>query len=401
MASPQTKKDIKPASRLDNVSPSGMRKLFDLANELRHKGKKIFDFGLGDIDIPLLRSMRDALMIAVDTGLTRYGSNPGDQPLREKLVERYEKRYKAKNITIENVLITCGAIESLFDSMLAFLDPGDEIIIHEPSFKYFEYIANLSSAKVVPISTDPEHDFRIVVEQLVNAITPKTKAILMNFPTNPTTSIITLQDMKPIVEIAEEYGLLLISDESYENIYFDNIKHHSFLEFGYANTLVISSFSKSLAMTGLRVGYTIGATPNLLVPISQVHQYNTAHANRPAQYAALAGLNIEEEIAKNNMVIFTKRRQQIINTWSKIPGLKFNIPKATFYVYVDVSDTGMNAKEFCEFAMQQGVILVPGTEFGSKENTGLTNYFRMSFGMTSEESIQQAADILIEASNKR
>ena len=241
----------------------------------------------------------------------------------------------------------------------------------------------------------------MTVDQIYNAITPKTKALLVNFPTNPTTSIITMQDMKPIVELAEDYGILLISDESYENIYFDNLKHHSFIEFGYDKTLVIRSFSKSLAMTGLRVGYTIGATTKLLAPIFQVHQYNTAHANRPSQYAALAGLEHEKEITDNNMAIFTKRRQQIIDSWSKIPGLKFKVPKSTFYAYIDVSDTGMNAKEFCEFAMKNGVVLVPGIEFGSDESIGLKNYFRMSFGVSSEESIQRAAEVLIDAFNVR
>jgi aspartate/methionine/tyrosine aminotransferase len=151
-------------------------------------------------------------------------------------------------------------------------------------------------------------------------------------------------------------------------------------------------------MTGLRVGYALGASKEVMSPINQIHQYNTAHANRPSQYAALAGLEHEEEISKYVINILTKRRNKIAETWKKIPGLDFDTPEATFYIYGDVSKTGFaDSVEFCKFALENGVILVPGKEFGSNKSPGLDNFFRMSFGVAEGGLIERGAELLIEA----
>jgi aspartate aminotransferase len=392
---------ISSSQRLKDVSPSGMRKLFEIANEMRKQGKEVLDFGLGDIDIPMPNEVKSGLIKAVNKGLTRYGSNPGDPILREKIAERYNSNFNAPDLTSENITVTCGALESLFDTLHAYFDPGDEIIIHEPSFKYFEYISRIAGAKPVLISTDPQKNFKLFADQVNEAITEKTKGILLNFPTNPTSAILSPKETKSISEVASDAKILLISDESYENIYFDGLKHNSFIEHGYPNTLLISSFSKSFCMTGLRVGYTIGASKEIVVPVNQIHQYNTAHANRPSQYAALAGMEHEESINKYVLDILTKRRDKIVDTWKKIPGLNFETPKATFYIYGNVSETGFgNSNEFCSFALEHGVILVPGTEFGSNITPGLTDYFRMSFGVAEGGLIERGADLLKESLEK-
>ncbi|HKZ43304.1 MAG TPA: pyridoxal phosphate-dependent aminotransferase [Candidatus Hodarchaeales archaeon] len=377
-----------------------MRILFEIAGEMRRQGRTVYDFGLGDIDIPLHPAIKEAMNRAVDNGITRYGPNAGELTLREKLADFYGTKYHVSGLGIENVMITCGALEGLFDTIIAYSDPDSEVILHEPSFRYFNYICKIAGARPTVVDTDPTKDFVLDPAKVQDTITAKTKSILINFPTNPTSAVLDRKTMKAIVEIAEDAGLLLISDESYENILFDETKHISALEFGYDKTLVLSSFSKSLCMTGLRVGYLVAPSKEVLSPILQIHQYNTAHANRPAQYGALAGLERIQEIQENVVSILGNRRKRFKDSWGTIPGVKIRLPAATFYFYPDISGTGMTGKEFSDFAVKNGVIVVPGTEFG-EAMAGTTNHVRISFGVGQGNIIEDAAQTLIVALEKR
>ena len=388
------KMKISKAKTLLEVKPSGIRKLFTIANEMRQQGKTVLDFGLGDVDMGLNRIIRDAIVKAIDSGLTRYGPDPGEKILREAVANRYTNKYSA-NIDYNNVLITCGALESLLDTLIAYTNPGDEILLQEPSFGNFTYQIILIGGKPVPLITPPENYFKLTAEMVNESISPKTKALILNYPTNPTGMIIDKKETKGIVEVCEDAGILLISDESYDSLYYNNIKHTSAIEFGYEGTVVISSVSKSLCMTGMRVGFTVGSSNDTMQPIFQVHQYNTVHATRPIQYGAAAGLEQEEKIVKHNIDILTSRRKKILETWTKIPGLKLFEPQAAFYIYPDVTETGMDATEFCQFALEHGIVLVPGTAFGRTNSSGITHHFRMSFGIGSEKIIEDAANILI------
>jgi aspartate/methionine/tyrosine aminotransferase len=206
------------------------------------------------------------------------------------------------------------------------------------------------------------------------------------------------EQFRAIVEICEDTGILLISDEAYERITFDGFKHKSAIDFDYENTVVVNSTSKSLCMTGLRVGYTISRNPELMKPIIQLHQYNTAHAAVPMQYGALAGFEHEDAILNRIVTELQSRRDTLVDSWKGIPGMEFEKPKGTFYLYPDISETGMSASEFTEFALRQGVVLTPGNSFCfNKEAPAGSNHVRIAYGVTSEEEIRQAGQILKEA----
>ena len=391
----------KPANRLANVSPSAMRELFEIAGRLRAQGKRIIDFGLGDIDIPLSPQVRQGIINAIDAGKTRYGPNSGELVLRKAIATKY-KEQRGVDLTEPNILVSCGALESLLDVALAYIDPGDEMVFHEPTFPYFGSQVLLAGGVLKPISLDNTTNFKLTPELLNEKITTKTKMVAINFPTNPTSGYISNSELKGIVEICEEKGLLLVSDEVYEHITYDNYKAPSVLDFDYENVIVVNSASKALRMTGIRVGYCLSPLIEIISPVAQVHQYNTAHAGVPNQMGVVKGLEYEKEIVKDTMRIFDERRKALVEYWSKIPGVKFDNPKATFYLYPDISGTGMNSKDFSKFALENGVVVVPGYTFCFNKNVpGGDNFVRLSYGVGAVSDIKDSAQMLIEGFEKQ
>ena len=391
----------KPADRLSKVSPSAMRELFEIASKLRAQGKRVIDFGLGDIDIPLSPIVKQGIIEAIDQGKTRYGPNPGEIPLRQTIASKY-KNQRNVDLTEGNILVSCGALESLLDIALAYVNPGDEVVFHEPTFPYFGSQVLLAGGSLKPISLDSTTEFKLTPEQLNETITDKTKIIAINFPTNPSSGYIDKNDMKGIVEICQEKDILLVSDEVYEFITYDNYKSPSVLDFDYENVIVVNSASKALRMTGVRVGYCLSPMKEIIAPVAQIHQYNTAHAGVPNQIGAMRGLEHEEEIISDTMKVLDERRNALIEYWGKIPGVKFDKPKATFYLYPDISETGMNSSEFSKFALEQGVVVVPGHTFCFNKNVpGGDHFVRLSYGVGATTDIKDSAQMLIEGLEKR
>lgn len=385
----------KPAERLSGVSPSAMRELFEIASKLKSEGKKVVDFGLGDIDIPMSSEIKEAMKDAIDTGKTRYGPNQGQPELRKAIAEKYNSKFNL-SLKESNVLVTCGALESLMDIALAYVNQGDEVVFHEPTFPYFGFQVKLAGGKLIPISLDSSTDFKLDPSKLNEAIGPKTKLVAINFPTNPTGGYIEKNELKAIVEICQDAGILLVSDEVYEYITFDNYRAPSILDFDYENVLVVNSASKALCMTGIRVGYTVSPSKTI-ASVAQVHQYNTAHAGVPNQMGVLKGLEYEQEILNSSLKILNERRGSLIEHWRKIPGVNFEIPKATFYLYPDISETGMNSMEFSKFALEQGVVVVPGHTFCFNSNAvGGNNFVRLSYGVVPPDEIKESARMLID-----
>ena len=389
----QNEKNLRQAYRLDKVLPSPIRKTFAIANEKKARGERVLDFGIGDIDLGCPRVIREAITRSLTRGETMYGPDPGEPSLRIMIANRYNNKYGI-DIGYNNVLVTVGAMEGLLDTFLAYINPGDEILLQDPSFANFKHQISIAGGITTPLLTKFENEFKIMPETIQELITPKTKGILINYPTNPTSMTIS-HELKAIVEICEDNGLLLISDESYESLYYDSKKHVSALEFNYDRTIVISSVSKSMCATGIRLGFAIGLNNQIMKPIFQIHQYNTVHASKPIQYGIIEGFKHEKEIIGNNLRILTSRRKVAMDSWSKIPGLKLIKPKAGFFLYPEVSDTGMTASEFCEFALGHGVVLVSGDGFNISKPE--TQHVRMSFGVGTEELIEEGANILIEA----
>lgn len=387
---------IKKAKRLEKVSPSAMRRLFSVSQEMAAQGKRVFNFGLGDINLGLPSKVQEALVQAVADGQTTYGPNAGEIILRQRIQKKYLDRYGVD--VQDNIVVTCGALESLFDVMMAFLNPGDEFLVHQPAFGYFTYQGLLAGGAPVRIETNPD-DFTLSADSVAGAISEKTKLIVLNFPTNPTGGVLSRSELGKIIDICREHNLIVLSDECYENITYEGHKHVSALEHGYENTVVVNSCSKSLCMTGLRVGFCVTTNPDLYAPILQVHQYNTASASKPVQIAAAIALEDEDEITKRNMEILTKRREASIKAFGKIPGIENTfIHKGAFYLYPSVEGTGMTGDEFSEFALNHGVVVVPGSFFGTKDGRTTQYYIRISYGFVEGvQEIEEAGMTLMDA----
>ena len=376
------------SSRLQGVSPSGLREFFELGAKLAAKGVDVISLGLGDLDLPLPPFVRDAIANAFTTGQTHYSSNAGIIELRSAIANRYKETFKLDYSTDE-VLVTCGALEALLDTMLAFVNPGDRVLIQDPAFGSFANQAKLAGAKVelVPMTAQ----FDLDVDKFAKALDAKpTRMVIINSPCNPTGSIASRSNVRTIVELARDHQCILVSDECYEFLRYDGQKHTCAAEFARDNVIIINSFSKVFAMTGLRLGYLVAPTP-LLRPIYQVHQYNTACAATPAQVGAaktLANPTAFCAIVDQHRNVLNERRKVAIECFKQVPGLDLAYtPQAGFYLFPSVQGTGMTGRKFAQTTVEKaGVIVVPGSEFGS----AFPDHVRISFGATPPNRIREA-----------
>jgi aspartate/methionine/tyrosine aminotransferase len=377
------------SSRLQGVSPSGLREFFELGAKLAAKGVDVISLGLGDLDLPLPPFVGDAIADAFATGQTHYSSNAGIIELRSVIANRYKETFKLDYSTDE-VLVTCGALEALFDTMLAFLNPGDRVLIQDPAFGSFANQAKLAGAQVelVPMTAQ----FDLDVEKFAKALDAKpTRMVIINSPCNPTGSVASRSSIRAIAELARNHRCILVSDECYEFLRYDGQRHTCAAEFARENVIIINSFSKVLAMTGLRLGYLV-APSSLLRPIYQVHQYNTACAATPAQVGAAKALTNAPAfrgIVDQHRTVLNERRKVAIESFKRIPGLDLAYtPVAGFYLFPSVQGTGMTGAKFAQTTVEKaGVIVVPGSEFG----TAFPNHIRISFGATPPNRIREAA----------
>jgi aspartate/methionine/tyrosine aminotransferase len=384
------KKDMKNfrliANRMSDIRPSGLRKLFDLEHQIaKSSSNKILSFGLGNLNIPTMSEIITQLKVKIDDPVThRYSSNAGLLELREALVTKYKTRY-GLDYTPDQIIITSGCLEALFDTIIALIDPGDEVLIQDPTFGYYANQIRLSGGKIKPIPLS--NGFKLLTEAFEQAITPKTKAIILNFPSNPTGSVMNKKEIRNVIEIAADNEIIVISDEAYEDITYEGHTHTCAAEIDYDNVLVLSSFSKSYCMTGFRIGYVLGA-PELITPISLVHQINTACASTIGQIAALAALNHPSSIQDSLLKELTQRRDKTIKAFTSLNGVKLtNKPLGTFYIYPNVKGTGMDGLEFSKFVLKNcQIVVVPGNEFGNTTN----DYIRVSYGFLSQEEILEA-----------
>ncbi|MHA2295093.1 MAG: pyridoxal phosphate-dependent aminotransferase [Candidatus Hodarchaeales archaeon] len=376
---------VKPAKRLDLVSPSGMRTLFDIARQLRARGVDVIDFGLGDLNLQTPIEIRDEIKRILETDPTanRYVSNIGLPELCAAIAGRYKKEYGVAIDPEGGVLTTCGALEACFDVIQAYAEPNSEVIVMDPTFGYFENQAKLAGATVK--KTTLKSTLEIDLENLKETITPKTKLFILNFPSNPTSQVITRTDLKSVVEICEDNNIILVSDECYDGLVYEG-KHTCALEFGYENTVVICSFSKTYAMTGYRLGYVVG-NKELLKNVLLVHQYNTACVPNLIQKAAVKGVKLGYDICKNNFNILNERRIAVIKNIKDLDSLGIKMhysPKAGFYIFPDVSETGMKGSEFTKKLLdEKAVVVVPGYNFGN----AYPDNIRISFGANDKERV--------------
>ena len=366
---------IYPASRTKLIELSQIRKMFEATKP------GAINLGIGEPDFDVPQNIKDAMKRSIDENETHYTPNKGYVELREEIVKKFKKD---NGITTdpENVIVTVGASEALYASTQAFIEPGDEVILPNPSFLLYEAVLNLAGGKIIPVDCNMENEFKLKAEDVYEKITPKTKAIILNTPSNPTGAVMEKEDIKAIADLSMDKDFLIISDEIYEKIIYDK-KHYSPAKYS-DNVITINGFSKTYAMTGLRVGY-LTANENHTEEIFKIHQNSIACANSTAQkgaYEALTGP--QEEV--NKMVDEFKRRRNLIVSRLNEMGYETVKAEGAFYVFPKIED-----KDFVSKAADAGVITVNGAAFG----TNGENHIRMSYA-NSYENIEKAMNILEE-----
>ena len=343
------------------IKPSGIRKFFDIASTM----EGVISLGVGEPDFPTPWEIRKAGILSLESGKTRYTSNRGLETLREEIGNYVERKYNVSYDAKSEILVTVGGSEAIDACIRAIASPGDEIIIPQPSYVCYEPITALCGCKPVIIETKAENSFRITPEELKAAITPRTKALILPYPCNPTGAIMEKADLEAIASILRDTNILVISDEIYAELTFGENPHTSIasIEGMQERTVLINGFSKTFSMTGWRLGYACGPKP-IMEQITKIHQFAIMCAPTTSQYAAIEALRNGDEAVAAMREEYDMRRRLIVNGFNKL-GLSCREPKGAFYAFPCIRSTGMTSEEFCEKLLySEKVAVVPGTAFG-------------------------------------
>lgn len=348
------------SDKVTSLKPSGIRKFFDIVTEM----KDAISLGVGEPDFDTPWFIRDEGIYSLEKGQTFYTSNAGLKDLRKE-ISAYIKRTQGIEYDPETeIIVTVGGSEAIDIGLRAVINPGDEVIIPQPSYVSYEPCAILADAKPVIINLKAENEFRLTAEELLNAITDKTKILILPYPNNPTGAIMEKEDLEKIVEIIKEKDILIMSDEIYAELSYKE-KHVSVasLDGMKERTILINGFSKAYAMTGWRLGYACGPK-DLIQQMTKIHQFAIMCAPTTSQYAAVEALKRgDEEVAKMRQS-YNQRRRYLINAFKEI-GLDCFEPFGAFYVFPCIKEFNMTSEEFAtKLLKEEKVAVVPGTAFG-------------------------------------
>lgn len=343
------------------IPPSGIRRFFDIAAEM----EDVISLGVGEPDFVTPWSIRESCVYGLEQGYTSYTANRGLLELREEICSLQKRNFNIDYDPKTNVLVTVGVSEALDIAMRAILTPGDEILIPEPCYVSYKACASLAGAVPVAVPAKIENNFSITPADLEAHVTDKTKALLIGYPNNPTGAILTKEQLMDIAKFAQEHDLIVISDEIYGDLTYGGERHVCFagLPGMKDRTILLNGFSKAYAMTGWRIGYAM-SNPAIISAMTKIHQYTMLCAPITAQIAAVEALRHGEKYMKKMVSEYDKRRRLIYDGLTNA-GLKCFEPKGAFYIFPDITSTGLTSEEFAEqLLMKEHVALVPGTAFG-------------------------------------
>ncbi len=366
-----------------NLPPSGIRKYFDIAATM----DDVITLGIGEPDFRTPDHITGAGIASLENGQTAYTSNSGMIELREAISAYIERLYGLRYAPQNEVLVTVGVSEALFLAMKAILDPGDEVLVVEPCFVANPAAVEMAGGVPVMVQTRVENDFQVTGADLELAVTPRTKAILISYPNNPTGAVLTRDRMVEIAQVAEKYDLVVISDEIYERLVY-GIQHVNFASLPgmRERTILLSGLSKSFAMTGWRIGYAT-APAEMMDAMRKLHQYLIMSAPTMGQYASIAALKDGEDDVQMMRTSYDSRRQLIVNGFNSL-GLHCFEPRGAFYAFPSIQDTGMTDAEFCETLLREArVAVIPGSAFGVSGE----GFVRASY-TNSYDNIEQALE---------
>ena len=374
-----------------SMKPSGIRKFFDVAETM----EDVISLGVGEPDFRTPWQIRSAGIRSLERGNTRYTSNKGLELLRREVAAYTKRKYGVSYDPMKEVLITVGGSEAIDLAIRALVSPGDEVIIPEPSYVCYEPITRLAGGIPVIIDTKEENAFKLTAAELSAAITPRTKALILPYPANPTGAIMEREDLMALADVLRDTNIIVISDEIYSELTFgaSHVSAASIPEL-YERTVTINGFSKAFSMTGWRLGYATGPR-EIMSQMTKIHQYAIMCAPTTSQYAAVEALRCCDSEVQRMVEEYDDRRRVIVSGFNKL-GLTCREPRGAFYAFPSIKSTGMTSEEFCEKLLySKHVAIVPGTAFG-KSGEG---YVRASYCYSIEhikEALKRIGEFLEE-----
>lgn len=368
-----------------NVSPSPTLSIDAKAKAMMAAGEDVCGFAAGEPDFDTPEHIKEACIAALRSGKTKYAPTPGIEPLRQAIAEKYAADYGLK-VTPAQVVVSPGGKFSCYLAILATCSPGDEVIIPAPYWVSYPEMVKLAGAVPKYILADDSTGFRMTASQLEAAITPKSRMLVLNSPSNPTGAVYTRSELEAIVAVAVKHNLVIMSDEIYEYLTYDGVRHVAPATFGpevEARTIIVSGFSKPYSMTGWRLG-TLVAPAHVAKAVGELQSQMTSNATSFAQYGALAALKEKEKtrVALSAMLVaFDRRRKFLHAELNKIPGIECLLAQGAFYLFPKISKFGLSSPEFCARLLDtEKVAAVPGSAFGAE------GYMRISYA-TSDETL--------------
>jgi aspartate aminotransferase len=388
---------MKLATRIEQVTPSMTLAIDTKAKAMKREGIDVISFSVGEPDFNTPAHIRAAAAAALEQGKTRYGPAAGEPKLREVIAQKLQKD---NNLcyAAENIVVTNGGKHSLFNIMLVLIEPGDEVIIPAPYWVSYPEMVKLAGGVPVIVSTSLDQQFKMTPEQLRQAITPKTKLLVLNSPSNPTGMVYTPDEIRALAQVVIDHDLWVISDEIYEKLLYDGAEHLSIGAVSpeaFEHTIISSGFAKTYAMTGWRVGFLAAPVPIAKAAIT-LQSHSTSNVCTFAQYGAMAAYEGSQDCVQEMLQAFTERRQVILDAVNAIPGFVCPKPNGAFYVFVNISKTGLSSLEFCSTLLDAyHVAAVPGVAFGADDCIRLSYATDLNSIHTGMERIQKYVQTLV------
>jgi aspartate aminotransferase len=365
---------MKLAKRISEIEPSVTLAIAALAKTMQKDGKDVCSFSAGEPDFDTPVHIKTAAKQALDRGKTKYGAAAGEIQLREAIANKLQLDNHL-NYQAANILVTNGGKHSLYNLMMALIDPGDEVIIPAPFWLSYPEMVKLAGGVPIIVHTDSTTNYKITAEALNAAITPKTKLFILNSPSNPSGVVYTRAELQALAKVVVDREILVVSDEIYEKIIYDGVEQVSIGALGadiFERTIVSNGFAKAYSMTGWRVGY-LAAPVALIQAASTLQGHSTSNVCTFAQYGALAALEGSQECVEIMRQAFALRRQAILERLHAIPGLSCAKPDGAFYLFINIGSTNLNSLEFCQQLLErQQVAAIPGLPFGADDHIRLS-----------------------------
>lgn len=363
------------------IKPSGIRRFFDIAASR----EGVISLGVGEPDFQTPWSVRKEAITTLEKGRTKYSANAGLIELRQAISDHICKKTGVKYDPQHEMVVTVGGSEGIDVGIRALVNPGDEVLVVEPSFVCYSPLVTLMGGVPVSLVTKAENNFRLTAEELKSKITDRTKLIILPFPNNPTGAVMEREDLEAIAEVLKDTNIMIMSDEIYSELTYGDEPHVSIIQIDgmRERTLYVNGFSKAYSMTGWRLGYICGPEP-VMKQILKIHQYEIMCSPTVSQYAAIEAINNCDEDIKKMVSEYNIRRRWLVNALNEL-GLTCFEPKGAFYVFPCIKSTGLSSEEFCErLLFEHNVAVVPGNAFGECGE----GYIRISYAYSLNHIIE-------------